>query len=73
MRNIQAYGAFFAELTSANHWTLEVDHDSNFHFGKFLSFLDHLYENFMLFVLNGRHVDAENVRTLFYQLAYSFL
>ena len=67
------YRAFFPELASANHWSLEINHHSHFHLGKLLGLFNHLDEYFMLLVLNGRHVYSENVRALINQFAYSFL
>jgi len=52
---------------------LEIDHDSHFHLGKLLGLLDHLDEDFVLLVLNGGHVDSEDVGALLNQFAYSFL
>ena len=70
---MKTYRAFFAELACANHWSLEINHYSHFHLGKLLSLLYHLYEDFVLLVLNGGHVYPENVRALLNQFAYSFL
>jgi hypothetical protein len=52
---------------------LEIDHDSHFYLGKLLGLLDHLDEDFVLLVLNGGHVDSEDVCALLNQFAYSFL
>lgn len=70
---METYRAFFAELACANHRSLEVNHDSHFHLGKLLSLLYHLYEYFVLLVLNRGHVYSEDVRALLNQFANSFL
>ena len=71
--SIPSYRTFLSELARANHWPLQIDHDSDLDLGELLRLLDHLYKHLVFLVLYSAHVDAEDVRALLNQLTDCFL
>jgi hypothetical protein len=64
--NTCTYTALFPELACADDGPLQVDHDSDLDLSELLGLLDHFNKHLVFFVLNGAHVDAEDVCTLLY-------